>query len=69
MIDLRKASVKKGTRDNGQRYYEISERSNTPGQPANDVVKLCLKDDEEYELWGKVFLESINSDQHIMRHR
>lgn len=61
MIDMRTADVKKGLRENGERYIEISDKHDMSAES----VKIAFDSDTQFKTWGLVFVESIKSDQQL----
>ena len=56
--DLRKSTVNRGRRDNGDYFSQIT-------APNEDVVKVSFKTKEEFQKWGLVVVESIKSDNEL----
>lgn len=64
MIDLRKAEVLKGTLDKKEYrfFYQITDKKAEQGQKT-ETVRVAFDDEQKYKEWGKVFAESIKSDE------
>ena len=58
MIDLRRAEVRKGQRENGNRFIEVSDAKNK-----SESVKVSFDSELQYRKWGLVFVESNKSDE------
>jgi hypothetical protein len=68
MIDLRTAEVQKGTLNikSHKFFFQITDRNVEKGQKT-ETVRVAFDNEEEFKLWGKVFAESIKSDEKLLQ--
>jgi hypothetical protein len=67
MIDLRTADVKKGTLilKTKKFFFQITDKNVEKGQKS-ETVRVAFDSEEEFDLWGKVFAESMKSDEKLL---
>jgi hypothetical protein len=61
MTDLRKCEVRKGKLDGDRGYFQIKDRVDKKAE----VIMITFENNDEFNRWGQVFMESMKSDQEL----
>ena len=65
IIDLRKAKIKKGLRNNTQPYIFIERNGRQDSNKSNEVVRVSFKHDETLSKWLQIVMFASMSDDEL----